>query len=102
MDERAFESSLVTTDRQRQQAIDYLQRQKTYEVVVLGEKNAPDEWLTIKACDSDERVAKMSEAGIDLQNNKWAAGYLDGNRNPQVCYNNDEARGLVERHLRKR
>lgn len=101
MDERSLATSEATTQRLNDLAIEKSQSQtKTYTVIALGHND--DEPFPIKAATRQERAEKMAEAGISLHKSHWAAGYIDHNRQLQIAFNNDEARRLVEEHLRKK
>lgn len=100
-DERTFVTAQAETERQRDLAIEHSRNDvKTYSVIVLGRND--DQPFTITAINREERAEKMSEAGISLHSDNWAAGYIDINRQLQIAYNNDEARRLVAEHLRRR
>lgn len=98
MDERTLTSAQLETDRQFEQALLKIKHPRTYAVVVLG-KNG-DKPFPITASSADERAEAMVDAGVDLRNDKWAAGHIDQRRASQICGNDDEAKRLVEQHLR--
>lgn len=100
MDERTITSAENATARHLEQALQNIKAPRTYSVVVLDKNgNKP---FPVTASSADERAEAMADAGVDLRVDKWAAGHLDLHRNMQICGNNDEAKRLVENHLRHR
>ena len=102
MDERTLEAATATTQRYEADACEHVKNGiKTYRVVVLGR-----EPLTIEAANAEQRGVKMAAAGIDLIEDKWAAGYYDGNfegnRRFQICGNHVDAREELRKLLRRR
>ena len=58
---------------------------------------------SIKANGASDRLTKMREAGIDPDKDRWACRHADPSTGlSQICGNDDEARSLIEQHLRKR
>lgn len=101
MDERSAVAAERATERHLKEAYDRLHAVKTYTVIVVGwNNNQPLE--PIEAIDADERSAAMDERGIKLSKDPWAAGYVDRHGALQICGRSDEAKRLVERHLRKK
>lgn len=99
MDDRTLEAAENTTAVMTAASIaESKDRVKTYTVIVIGRT----EPLTIQAVNAEQRGAKMSAAGIDLVEDDWAAGYLDGDRRFQICGNNAEARTQLQKLLRRR
>lgn len=98
MDNRTQETAAATTEKHNNDVcVLVLTAVKTYHVVVLGREQLPP----IEAVNAEERGHKMARAGIDLIEDKWAAGYLDDNRQLQMCGNNAEARKQLRELLRR-
>lgn len=100
LDERTITAAEDATTRHLEQALQNLRHTRTYSVIVLGKNgNQP---FPINASSGSERAEAMADAGVDLRNDKWAAAHLDQRHSWQICGNDDEARSLIEQHLRKR
>lgn len=100
MDERTITAAEAATERLRLEAIQSMRGTKTYSVIVLGKNNNTP--FPVTASNADERAEAMSKAGVNLRTDHWAAGYVDRRHDLQICGNDDEAKRLVENHLRRR
>lgn len=101
MDERTLEAATAYQESQRERAIaQQRDRVRTFTVVVL-EKN-DNHPFEIQASNAQERSDKLVAAGVNLKSDGWAAGFINHRREIDVCGNNDEAKSLVRKHLRKR
>lgn len=101
MDERTITAAEAATERHLQEALQNNRRSaKTYSVIVLGKND--DQPFPVTAATADERAEAMSDAGVNLRTDLWAAGYIDGNRQLQICGNNDDAKTKVTDYLRRR
>ena len=101
MDERTITAAAEATERLLQQALERNRRHsRIYSIIVLGRNG--DMPFPITATTADERAEAMSDAGVNLRSDHWAAGYIDDNRQLQICGNNDEAKAKVCDYLRHR
>lgn len=98
-DERAFESAKALEERHIAAKIAKGGRQRTHAIVVLGLNR--DKPFEVVAHSREECMKSLSSQGVDVDNDKWGAGYVFGD-DVSLYGTDDRAKQIVERHLRRR
>lgn len=98
MDERTLEAAQAYNERLTAAGCAKHGKSREHTIVVLGrDGNRP---FTLTATSRQACIDQLAQRGINVLTNKWGAGYRFG-EDVSTYGNDDLAKHLVERHLRR-